>query len=113
MLRHALLAVARNGATAAACVAAYAFLATYFPPAGLAAPAVWRMSYGWRVVHALLTGMGVRAKFYFVWSMSEASLNAAGFGFSGFSDAEKQVPTFNRYMNTDIMKVWSPPGALC
>ena len=53
-------------------------------------------------------GMGKRCQYYFIWGLSEASINAAGFGFNGYKDAEKTQPKFDRYRNTQVYQVCVP-----
>ena len=50
-------------------------------------------------------GIGKRAQYYFIWGLSEAGINIAGFGFNGFKDADKKQPRFDRYRNTQVVQV--------
>jgi hypothetical protein len=52
-------------------------------------------------------GFGKRCQYYFIWALSEAGINAAGFGFNGFADQEKTVAKFDRYRNADMYQVHS------
>lgn len=52
-----------------------------------------------------IAAVGKRCQYYFIWGISEASLNAAGLGFSGFSDSENKQPRFDRYKNANPYQV--------
>jgi hypothetical protein len=58
-------------------------------------------------------GFAKRCQYYFIWGISEAAMNASGFGFNGFKDPEKKVAKFDRYMNADILSVRPPFIHLC
>jgi hypothetical protein len=47
-------------------------------------------------------GFGKRCQYYFIWGLSEAGINASGFGFSGYKGDK---PKFDRYTNTEVFKV--------
>ncbi|CAM6088659.1 unnamed protein product [Calypogeia fissa] len=71
---------------------------------------------GWRTFAFLwMCGFTIRWKFYFIWSISEASLILSGFGFSGWDTQEsglKQAKWDQAY-NVDIPRVeFSGSGAL-
>jgi hypothetical protein len=47
------------------------------------------------------TGFGKRCQYYFIWGLSEAGINAMGFGFNGFAGNKAK---FDRYTNTEVFK---------
>lgn len=105
MVMPALRAVRNNLATALLTVSLHLFLAAKVPATLIQGENVWKVPLAMRFVYALITGFGKRCQYYFVWALSEGSLNASGFGFNGFEDAEKRHPRFDKFLNTDIIKV--------
>lgn len=69
----------------------------------------------------MCAGIWKRCQYYFIWSLSEAGLNAAGFGFNGFADSDKREPKFDKFKNADpymvrchcaVATAWSQPPCL-
>lgn len=57
-----------------------------------------------------------RCSYYFIWALSEAGLNAAGFGFNGFKDGQegKQMEAlYDRYTNAEIYAVRTARVCTC
>lgn len=56
---------------------------------------------------AVLWGVGLvfRMRFYFVWTLSEANLTLAGFGFNGWRDAAKTDARWDRLTNGYPLKI--------
>ncbi|XP_024540433.1 lysophospholipid acyltransferase 1-like [Selaginella moellendorffii] len=49
-----------------------------------------------------LCGFSARWKYYFIWSISEASLIISGLGFSGWSSSQPPRPRWDQALNVDI-----------
>eukprot|EP00249_Psilotum_nudum_P037077 c9421_g1_i1 orf=269-1687(+) len=61
---------------------------------------IWsRWGYYW------LCGFTARWKYYFIWTIAEASLIISGFGFSGWTDSSPPKPTWDRAKNVNIIGV--------
>lgn len=52
-----------------------------------------------------MAGFASRWKYYFVWSISEASTIISGFGFTGWTDSDPPKPKWDRAKNIDILGV--------
>eukprot|EP00892_Ulva_mutabilis_P010068 jgi/Ulvmu1/7433/UM036_0094.1 len=102
MTTPALAASGRCILQAVALLVVHLGVTTYFSPLLLTAPKVWEFSLLQRYLIAIVIAIGKRCQYYFIWGLSEAGLNAAGFGFNGFAGPDKkQGPLFDRYQNAD------------
>jgi MBOAT, membrane-bound O-acyltransferase family len=52
-----------------------------------------------RLAKIWVIGLVFRMKFYFVWTLSDASLTLAGFGFNGWHDKTKRSARWDRQTN--------------
>ncbi|GAB4858210.1 Lysophosphatidylcholine acyltransferase 1 [Ancistrocladus abbreviatus] len=52
-----------------------------------------------------MCGFTARWKYYFIWSISEASIIISGFGFSGWTDTSPPKAQWDRAKNVDILGV--------
>lgn len=52
-----------------------------------------------------MSGQTARWKYYFIWSISEASIIISGLGFSGWTDSSPPKPRWDRAKNVDILGV--------
>ncbi|KAG6428692.1 hypothetical protein SASPL_112946 [Salvia splendens] len=50
-----------------------------------------------------MSGFTARWKYYFIWSISEASTIISGLGFSGWTDSNPPKPKWDRAINVDIL----------
>ncbi|XP_025092259.1 membrane-bound O-acyltransferase domain-containing protein 2-like isoform X2 [Pomacea canaliculata] len=82
----------------------YVVLQTLFPLESHLDPAfVARHNIFYRMLHAYLSLLGERAKYYVGWTLAEAVNNAAGFGFAGFDQNGK--PRWDLLTNLHIKHV--------
>lgn len=68
-----------------------------------------------RIAYQYLCAFTLRWKYYFAWSLSEASMIISGFGFSGWTKAlpsEGPQPKWTRAKNVDILRVELPRSAV-
>ncbi|KAH8960905.1 hypothetical protein BDL97_05G022200 [Sphagnum fallax] len=68
-----------------------------------------------RIAYQYLCAFTLRWKYYFAWSLSEASMIISGFGFSGWTKAlpsEEPQPKWTRAKNVDILRVELPRSAV-
>ena len=84
-----------------------------FPVASLSKDGVCRLAQIW------LIGVVFRMKFYFVWTLSDANLTLAGFGFNGWRDKAARKARWDRQTNgwpvqielspstSSLMHVWN------
>ncbi|XXG76062.1 hypothetical protein AAC387_Pa08g0493 [Persea americana] len=86
-------------------MAIHLYLLPYFPLARISDP----MYQGWglwkRMGYQYLAGFTARWKYYFVWSVSEASIISSGLGFTGWTDSNPPKPKWDRAKNIDILGV--------
>ena len=52
-----------------------------------------------------MSGFTARWKYYFIWSISEASIIISGLGFSGWTESSPPKPRWDRAKNVDILGV--------
>lgn len=52
-----------------------------------------------------MAGFTARWKYYFIWSISEASIIISGLGFSGWTESTPPKPRWDRAKNVDILGV--------
>lgn len=52
-----------------------------------------------------MAGFTARWKYYFIWSISEASIIISGLGFGGWTDTSPPKPLWDRAKNVDILGV--------
>lgn len=52
-----------------------------------------------------MAGFTARWKYYFIWSISEASIIISGLGFTGWTESSPPKPRWDRAKNVDILGV--------
>lgn len=52
-----------------------------------------------------MAGFTARWKYYFIWSISEASIIISGLGFSGWTDSSPPKAKWDRAKNVDVLGV--------
>ena len=52
-----------------------------------------------------MSGFTARWKYYFIWSISEASIIISGLGFCGWTESSPPKPKWDRSKNVDILGV--------
>lgn len=83
-------------------MAMYLYLAPRVPLSWYSDPGYYQWGFWQRAGYQILTGFTTRWKYYFIWSLAEASMVLSGFGFSGWKDSE---PIYSRATNVNILKV--------
>lgn len=92
-------------AQAAFCMGMYLYLASHFPLSRFSEPVYQEWGFWVRLGYQYMSGFTARWKYYFIWSISEASVIVSGLGFSGWSDSEPPKPKWDRAKNVDILGV--------
>jgi lysophospholipid acyltransferase len=107
MFIEAQRAAVRSFGYACAALAGEQVISAFCSARMVLAPAAFRMPLWKRYAIAFAAGFARRCQYYFIWFLSEAGINAQGYGFNGFADSEGKVPLFDRYNNADFAKVES------
>ncbi len=93
----------------------YMYLMNQVPLDKLNEPQYLKWGFLHRVGYQYLCAFTARWKYYFVWSLSEASMIISGFGFSGWTKvfpSEEKQPNWTRAKNVDILRVELPRSAV-
>ncbi|XP_011072149.1 lysophospholipid acyltransferase 1 [Sesamum indicum] len=90
---------------AAVCMGLYLYLGPRFPLSRFAEPVYQDYGFWKRLSYQYMSGFTARWKYYFIWSMSEASVIISGLGFSGWTDSNPPKPRWDRAKNVDILGV--------
>ncbi|KAL3692823.1 hypothetical protein R1sor_006474 [Riccia sorocarpa] len=90
------------------CMVVYVYLSPRVPLSTYSDPAYYKWGFFHKVGYNMLSGFTTRWKYYFIWSLSEASVIISGFGFSGWKG---DTPSWDRACNVDIPKVELPTSA--
>ncbi|OAY56569.1 lysophospholipid acyltransferase 1 [Manihot esculenta] len=90
---------------AAFCMALYLYLVPYFPLSQFTNPVYQEWGFWKRLSYQYMSGFTARWKYYFIWSISEASIIISGLGFSGWTDTSPPKPRWDRAKNVDILGV--------
>ncbi|RWW05435.1 hypothetical protein BHE74_00006986 [Ensete ventricosum] len=90
---------------AAICMGLYLQLVPHFPLSRFNEPIYYEWGFWHRLFYQYMSGFTARWKYYFIWSISEASIIISGFGFSGWSDSSPPKPLWDRAKNVDILGV--------
>lgn len=88
---------------ASLCMGVYLYLSPHFPLSRFSEP-IYVQEWGFwkRLGYQYMSGFTARWKYYFIWSISEASMIVSGLGFTGWSDSK---PKWDRAKNVDILGV--------
>ncbi|KAG8374856.1 hypothetical protein BUALT_Bualt10G0039100 [Buddleja alternifolia] len=90
---------------AAICMALYLYLVPHFPFSRFTEPVYQEYGFWKRLGYQYMSGFTARWKYYFIWSISEASIIVSGLGFSGWTDSNPTKPRWDRAKNVDILGV--------
>ncbi|KAL3499410.1 hypothetical protein ACH5RR_038503 [Cinchona calisaya] len=90
---------------AAVCMGLYLYLAPNYPLSRFSEPIYQEWGFWKRLSYQYMSGFTARWKYYFIWSISEASLTVSGLGFSGWTDSSPHKPRWDRAKNVDILGV--------
>ncbi|MQM04259.1 hypothetical protein Taro_037055 [Colocasia esculenta] len=90
---------------AAICMGIYLTLVPHFPLSRFGEPIYQDWGFWQRLWYQYMSGFTARWKYYFIWSISEASIIISGFGFSGWSSSAPPKPQWERAKNIDIIGV--------
>nr|AZM65195.1 lysophospholipid acyltransferase 4 [Vitellaria paradoxa] len=98
-------ATVRALVVAAICMGLYLYLVPHFPLSRFTEPVYQKWGFWKRLGYQYMAGFTARWKYYFIWSISEASVIISGLGFSGWTDSSPPKPRWDRAMNVDILGV--------
>ncbi|KAI4315367.1 hypothetical protein L6164_028183 [Bauhinia variegata] len=87
------------------CMALYLYLVPHFPLSRFTEPVYQQWEFWKRLGYQYMSGFTARWKYYFIWSISEASVIISGLGFSGWSESSPPKPRWDRAKNVDILGV--------
>ncbi|GFQ06831.1 lysophospholipid acyltransferase 1 [Phtheirospermum japonicum] len=87
---------------AAFCMGLYFYLVPQFPLSRFTEPVYQEYGFWKKLGYQYMAGFTARWKYYFIWSISEASIIISGLGFSGWKDSK---PRWDRAKNVDILGV--------
>ncbi|XP_043714553.1 lysophospholipid acyltransferase 1-like [Telopea speciosissima] len=90
---------------AAICMAVYLYLIPHFPLSRFTDSVYQRWGFWKRLRYQYMACFTARWKYYFIWSISEASMIISGLGFSGWSDSSPPKPRWDHAKNVDILGV--------
>nr|CAD1844537.1 unnamed protein product [Ananas comosus var. bracteatus] len=99
------LATLRALVQAGICMGLYLYLVPHFPLSRFSEPIYYEWGFWKRLYYQYMSGFTARWKYYFIWSISEASVIISGLGFSGWTDSSPPKPKWDRAKNVDILGV--------
>ncbi|MED6181016.1 Lysophosphatidylcholine acyltransferase 1 [Stylosanthes scabra] len=99
------LATIRALIQAGFCMAMYLYLSPQFPLSRFSEPIYQEWGFWKRCYYQYMSGFSARWKYYFIWSISEASIIISGLGFSGWTNSSPPKPRWDRAKNVDIIGV--------
>ncbi|KAL8053772.1 hypothetical protein ABFX02_05G095800 [Erythranthe guttata] len=88
---------------AAICMGLYLYLVPHFPLSRFTEPVYQEYGFLKRLSYQYMSGLTARWKYYFIWSISEASTIISGLGFSGWSNSDPNKPLWDRAKNVDVL----------
>ncbi|TYI35916.1 hypothetical protein ES332_A03G108800v1 [Gossypium tomentosum] len=83
-------------------MAVYLYLVPYHPLSRFGEPAYQEWGFWRKLSFQYMSGFTARWKYYFIWSISEASIIISGLGFSGWTESSPPKPKWDRAKNVDI-----------
>ncbi|XP_072957724.1 lysophospholipid acyltransferase 1-like [Typha angustifolia] len=86
----------------AICMGLYLYLVPYYPLSRFSEPIYYEWGFWQRLSYQYMSGFTMRWKYYFIWSISEASVIISGLGFTGWTDSSPPKPKWERAKNVDI-----------
>ncbi|CAA0820529.1 Lysophospholipid acyltransferase 1 [Striga hermonthica] len=90
---------------AAFCMGLYLYLVPHYPLSRFTEPVYQEYGFWKKLSYQYMSGFTARWKYYFIWSISEASIIVSGLGFSGWKDSNPPEPRWDRAKNVDILGV--------
>lgn len=90
---------------AAFCMGLHLYLAPHFPLSRFTEPIYQEWGFWKRLSYQYMSGFTARWKYYFIWSISEASIILSGLGFSGWTESSPPKPRWDRAKNVDVLGV--------
>ncbi|KAJ6839104.1 lysophospholipid acyltransferase 1-like [Iris pallida] len=99
------LATLRALIQAAICMTFYMYLVPQYPLTRFSEPIYYEYSFWRKLFTQYMSGLTARWKYYFIWSISEASMIISGLGFTGWSNSSPPKPQWGRAKNVDILGV--------
>ncbi|XP_020258441.1 LOW QUALITY PROTEIN: lysophospholipid acyltransferase 1-like [Asparagus officinalis] len=87
------------------CMALYVCLVSRYPLSRFSDPMYYEWGFWRKLFYQYMLGFTARWKYYFVWSISEASVIISGLGFSGWSNSSPPKPQWDRAKNVDVLGV--------
>ncbi|XP_073052023.1 LOW QUALITY PROTEIN: lysophospholipid acyltransferase 1-like [Primulina eburnea] len=90
---------------AGVCMGLYLYLVPHFPLTRFTEPVYQEYGFWKRLSYQYMSGFTARWKYYFIWSISEASIIISGLGFSGWTDSNPPKPRWDRAINVDVLGV--------
>lgn len=90
---------------AAICMGLYLYLVPYYPLSRFTDPLYQEWGFWKRLSYQYMSGFTARWKYYFIWSISEASIIISGLGFSGWTESTPPRPRWDRAKNVNILGV--------
>ncbi|KAJ4713014.1 lysophospholipid acyltransferase 1-like [Melia azedarach] len=87
------------------CMALYLYLVPHYPLSRFMEPIYQEWGFWKRLSYQYMSGFTARWKYYFIWSLSEASIIISGLGFSGWTESSPPKPKWDRAKNVDILGV--------
>nr|AHE80985.1 acyl-CoA:lysophosphatidylcholine acyltransferase [Bernardia pulchella] len=90
---------------AAICMGIYLYLVPYYPLSRFTDSVYQEWGFWKRLSYQYMSGFTARWKYYFIWSISEASIIISGLGFSGWAPTDPPKPRWDRAKNVDILGV--------
>ncbi|CAA3005603.1 lysophospholipid acyltransferase 1-like [Olea europaea subsp. europaea] len=90
---------------AAICMGLYLYLVPHYPLSRFTEPVYQEWGFWKRLSYQYMSGFTARWKYYFIWSISEASIIISGLGFSGWTDSNPPKSRWDRAKNVDIVGV--------
>ncbi|EXC34122.1 hypothetical protein L484_010580 [Morus notabilis] len=90
---------------AAVCMGLYLYLVPHFPLSRFTDEIYQGWGFWKRLGYQYMSGFTARWKYYFIWSISEASIIISSLGFSGWTDSSPPKARWDRAKNVDILGV--------
>lgn len=81
----------------------YLYLVPQFPLSRFTEPSYQEYGFWKKLSYQYMASITARWKYYFIWSISEASTIISGLGFSGWTDSNPPKPKWDRAKNVDIL----------
>ncbi|KAK4758553.1 hypothetical protein SAY87_019854 [Trapa incisa] len=90
---------------AAFCMAMYLYLVPHYPLTRFTEPVYNEWGFWKKLSYQYMAGFTARWKYYFIWSISEASIIISGLGFSGWTESSPPEALWDRAKNVDVSGV--------